>query len=165
MPISTATRPTAKVTLPHQSMRPSWRSLVSLSFDQAQIVPPTPMGTETMKTRCQATGASTPPMISPRNDPAMAAIELMPSARPRWWVGNASVRIAVEFASSSAPPMPCRTRMEISQIAPASPLSHVTASRIENTVNTANPSVYIRVRPNMSPTRPKVTTRTAVTTR
>ena len=76
-------------------------------------MPKTPIGTETTNTRCQLIGARTPPMIRPMNEPAIAAIELMPSARPRWWVGKASVRIAVEFASSSAPPMPCRTRMTI----------------------------------------------------
>jgi hypothetical protein len=55
--------------------------------------------------------------------------------------------------------------MAISHSAPASPCIHVTASRIENTVKTANPRLYIRVRPYMSPTRPKLTTSTAVTTR
>ncbi len=55
--------------------------------------------------------------------------------------------------------------MTISQIAPASPVSHVTASRIEKNVKTANPRLYIRVRPYMSPMRPKLTTSTAVTTR
>ncbi len=47
------------------------------------------------------------------NDPEMAAPLLIPSARPRWLVGNASVRIAAEFAMSIAAPRPCTTRMPI----------------------------------------------------
>ena len=43
------------------------------------------------------------------NDPAIAATPLMPSARPRWSLGKASVRIAAEFANSIAPPIPCTT--------------------------------------------------------
>ena len=95
----------------------------------------------------------------------MPATMLSPSARPRWWAGKASVMIALELAISRAPPTPCRTRMMISQRAPAVPVSQVAASRIEKTVKTANPALYIRTRPYMSPRRPKLTTRTAVTTR
>ena len=46
------------------------------------------------------------------NDPAMAAIELRPSAVPRRLLGNASVRMAVELANRNAPPMPCTMRRE-----------------------------------------------------
>ena len=49
--------------------------------------------------------------------------------------------------------------------APAAPVNQVTDSRMENTVNTAKPRLYMRTRPYMSPTRPKLTTRTAVTSR
>ena len=45
------------------------------------------------------------------------------------------------------------------------PVSQVAASRIEKTVKIANPALYIRTRPYMSPRRPKLTTSTAVTTR
>ena len=38
---------------------------------------------------------------------------LIPSAIPRWLAGNASVRIAAEFASRQAPPIPCTTRNAI----------------------------------------------------
>src|SRR3954463_14655572 len=58
-----------------------------------------------------------PPMTRPMNEPAIAATPLMPSASPRWWAGNASVRIALEFANSIAPPMPCTTRMPMSHSA------------------------------------------------
>ncbi len=90
---------------------------------------------------------------------------LMPMAIPRCATGKASVRMAVELAMSSAPPMPCTTRIPISSIAPAAPVWGVSDSPIEATVKTAKPALYIRTRPNMSPIRPKVTTSTAVTTR
>ncbi len=49
--------------------------------------------------------------------------------------------------------------------AAAGPVIQVTASRIEKTVKIAKPSVYIRTRPKMSPTRPKLTTSTEVMSR
>ena len=44
------------------------------------------------------------------------------------------------------------------------PCIQVTDSRIENSVKTAKPRLNIRTRPYMSPSRPKLTTSTAVTT-
>jgi hypothetical protein len=81
------------------------------------------------------------------NEPAIAAIELTPSASPRWCGGKASVRIALEFAKISAPPTPCPTRIMISQIAAAEPCIQVTESRIEKKVKTANPRLNILTRP------------------
>jgi hypothetical protein len=127
-------------------------------------VPNRPNGTETKNTSRQDTGASTPPSTSPMNDPAMAATMLIPRARPRWSGGNASVRIAEELAIRKAAPIPCTTRMTIIQRAPALPCIQVTDSRIEPAVNTAKPRLYMRTRPNMSPTRPRLTTSTAITT-
>lgn len=54
--------------------------------------------------------------------------------------------------------------MPISHRAPAVPCIQVTDNSTENTVNTANPMLYIRTLPYMSPRRPKLTTSTAVTT-
>ena len=73
--------------------------------------------------------------------------------------------MAVELAISSAPPTPWTTRHTISHIAPRAPWPGVSDSAIEASVNTAKPALYMRTRPNMSPSRPKVTTSTAVTTR
>ena len=128
-------------------------------------MPITPNGTDTRKIRFQSTGASTPPTTRPRNEPAIAATPFMPSARPRWLAGKASVRMADEFAIRNAPPTPCTIRQPISHSAAASPVNQVTASMIDENVNTAKPRLYIRARPYMSPRRPKLTTRTAVTTR
>ena len=82
-------------------------------------------GTETRNTARQATGARTPPSTRPIEEPATAATPLMPSARPRWLAGKASVMIALELANSIAPPTPCRARMMISHIAPALPFIQV----------------------------------------
>ena len=128
-------------------------------------MPITPNGTDTRKIRFQSTGASTPPTTRPRNEPAIAATPFMPSARPRWLAGKASVRMADEFAIRNAPPTPCTIRQPISHSAAASPVNQVTASMIDENVNTAKPRLYIRARPYMSPRRSKLTTRTAVTTR
>jgi hypothetical protein len=98
------------------------------------------------------------------NAPAMAATLLMPRPSPRWWAGKASVMMAEELAKSIAPPTPWPILMPISQTAAAGPCIHVTESRIEKTVKTANPRLYIFTRPNMSPTRPSVTNKTARTT-
>ena len=72
--------------------------------------------------------------------------------------------MADELAKSIAPPTPWPIRIVMSQIAPAVPVSQVTASSTEKTVNTAKPRLKILTRPNMSPTRPSVTTSTARTT-
>ena len=85
----------------------------SSSLEYAQIVPPTPKGTETRKTSRQSSGPSRPPSMSPMKDPDMAATLLIPSARPRWFEGNVSVRIAAEFAMSIAAPRPWTIRMPI----------------------------------------------------
>ena len=90
---------------------------------------------------------------------------LMPCALPRSSSGKASVMMALELANRNAPPTPWPTRMRMIHSAPAVPVSQLTDSRMEKTVKMANPRLYIRTRPYMSPTRPKLTTSTAVTSR
>ena len=120
---------------------------MSLSLTYAHTVPNRPNGTETRKTSRHSIGASTPPSIRPRNEPPTAAMPLIPIALPRSSTGKASVRIAVELANSSAPPTPWNTRMMMIHSAPPDPARNVTDSRIENTVKTAKPRLYIRTRP------------------
>ena len=110
-------------------------------------MPNRPNGTETRNTRCHSIGASTPPSISPRNEPLTAAMPLIPIALPRSFCGNASVRIAVELANRNAPPTPWNTRMMMIHNAPGTPVSQVTESRIEKSVKTAKPRLYILTRP------------------
>ena len=159
------TRPTPKVTLPHQSMRAAFFVPSSRSLRYAQTVPNTPIGTLIQNTARQSTSARRPPATRPMNAPAMPAITLTPIAKPRWAAGNASVRIAAEFAVSSAPPMPCTTRHAISHSAPLEPVYGHSESASDAALNTAKPALYMRTRPKMSPRRPNVTTSTAVTTR
>ena len=86
------------------------------------MVPKSPKGTDSKKTRCHSTGARSPTETRPMKPPAMAATLLMPRASPRWCVGNASVTMAEELANSMAPPTPCPTRMAMSHQAPADPV-------------------------------------------
>ena len=119
IPIKRIVRPTPKVNVPAQSIRPGVRTPTSRSERTLQMVPRIPSGTPTQKIACQLISASTPPMRSPRNDPATAATMLTPSAIPRWLAGKASVSTAEAVAINMAPPMPWTTRHPISQIAPA----------------------------------------------
>jgi hypothetical protein len=129
------------------------------------MVPSAPKGTLTQNTARQSISASSPPASRPRNWPASAVIWLMPSAIPRWLVGNASVRIAAELAVSMAPPTAWTMRQAISQSAPRSARNGSSDSASEAELNTTKPKLYIRTRPNMSPSRPSVTTSTAETSR
>ena len=92
------------------------------------MVPKMPIGTLTQKTARQSQAASRPPSSRPTNWPEMPAIWLMPSAMPRWLAGNASVRIAAEFAISIAPPNACTTRQPISHSAPCGAGARVQAT-------------------------------------
>ncbi len=110
-------------------------------------MPSTPTGTDTRKINRQLIGANTPPNTNPMNAPLNAAAWLMPIAMPRSSGGNASVRMAEEFAISMAAPTAWNTRITMSQIAPACPVVHVTVSTNEKNVKTANPRLKVRTRP------------------
>ena len=104
-------------------------------------------------------------MTRPRNEPASADTWLTPSAKPRRSAGNASVMIAVEFAMTIAPPTPCTTRSTMISSAPAEPLLGTSAQPTEATVKIRKPRLNSFARPYWSPSRPNVTTSTAVTSR
>ncbi len=89
----------------------------------------------------------------------------MPIAFPRSFSGKASVRMALELANRKAPPTPWPKRIRMIHSAAPAPVIQVNDSRMENRVKMAKPRLYMRTRPYMSPTRPKLTTRTAVTSR
>ncbi len=84
---------------------------------------------------------------------------------PRWLAGKASVRMAAEFAVSMEPPNAWTIRKPISQSAPPPPFSGSSESASEAQAKIAKPMLYIRTRPNMSPSRPSATTSTAETSR
>ena len=52
-----------------------------------------------------------PPSTRPMKEPLMPATWLIPSARPRWSSGKASVRMADELAMRKAAPTPWNTRI------------------------------------------------------
>ena len=134
IPTITRISPAAKVRLPSQSIGSLVRTPISRRLRYDQIVPAMPVGTETRKTSRHEIGASTPPSTSPMNMPLMPTTLLMPSASPRWFDGNASVRIATEFATRNAAPIPCTIRNEMSQSAPARPCIQSIVSSTEATV-------------------------------
>jgi hypothetical protein len=104
-------------------------------------VPSTPTGTLIQKTARQSIVARSPPATRPMNCPAMAAIWFVPSASPRCSAGNASVRIAAEFAVSIEPPTACRTRHPMSHIAPLPAEKGSNDSRIDAAAKTAKPTL------------------------
>ncbi len=104
-------------------------------------MPKTPTGTLTQKTARQSQTASSPPATNPMNWPLNPATWLIPSARPRWSWGKASVRMAAEFAISIEPPMAWRKRQPISQSAPLLPRNGSMESSTDATVNTAKPAL------------------------
>ncbi len=157
--------PTAKVMLPPQSIRARRGARTSRRLRIDHTVPNRPNGTLTQNTARQSISASRPPATRPRNCPASAAIWLTPSAMPRCSRGKASVRIAAEFAVSMDPPTACTIRQPISHSAPAPAWNGSNDSATEAALKITKPMLYIRTRPNMSPSRPSVTTSTAETSR
>ena len=134
IPIMIRTRPTANVAFPIQSIGARLRTPISLSLRCDHTVPTRPNGTETRNTSRQSMGASSPPTRRPMNWPLIPTTLLRPSASPRWFAGNASVRIAAEFAIRNAAPTPCTSRKPISQSAPAEPCIQSIVSRSDATV-------------------------------
>ncbi len=63
--------------------------------------------------------------------PLTPTMLLMPSAIPRWLAGKASVRIAAEFASRNAAPIPWTMRKTIRYSAPARPVIQSTVKNSE----------------------------------
>ena len=134
IPIITSTSPAANVRLPGQSIGSRVRTPISRRLRYDQTVPTIPAGTETRKTSRHEIGASSPPSTRPMNMPLMPTTLLIPSARPRWFSGKASVRMATELATRKAAPTPCTIRKEMSQSAPARPWSQSIVSSSDATV-------------------------------
>ena len=139
MATSSEPRPTANMMFPIQSIFARLVVAISRRLLYAQTVPNSPIGTFTQNTRRQSIAASRPPSSSPTNCPEIPAIWLMPSAMPRLLAGNASVKIAAEFAISIAPPKACTNRQPISHMAPWVPVSGSRDSAIEASVKTTKP--------------------------
>ena len=94
-------------------------------------MPKTPTGTLTQKTSRQSMAASIPPSTRPMNEPAMAAIMLMPERHAALVRGEGVGQDGGGVGHQEAPPTPWITRKTISSMAPAGPVLHVSDSRIE----------------------------------
>ena len=136
---SSSPAPRANVALPSQSILARRVVAISCRLRYAHTVPNTPMGTLIQNTARQSQAASSPPSSSPTNWPEMPAIWLMPSAMPRLLAGNASVRMAAEFAISIAPPNAWTIRKPISHSAPPPPSKGSRDSAMDAIVNTTKP--------------------------
>ena len=73
----------------------------------------------------------------------------MPIARPRWFGGNASVRIAALLAKRKPEPTPCTSRKRISSSAPVLPCRGEPGQGVA-TAKIAKPRLYILTRPEPS---------------
>ena len=147
IPTITATSPSAKVALPHQSIV-AGAALAELA---QRVVRPDrredPDRHRDEEDEPPGTGASTPPRTRPMNEPAIAAMLLMPRASPRSFcrerVGQDRARVreqerAADTLADAHHDQPERARV---------PCIQVTESRIEKTVKTAKPRLNIRTRP------------------
>ena len=65
--------------------------------------------------------ATSPPSGGPHDPPSWTIIDCIPSARPRWALGKAWVRIAAELAQSAAEPSAVIARAPIRSPGGAAP--------------------------------------------
>ena len=108
----------------------------------------------------QSISIRTPPASGPIASASAETAAQMPSARGCSAAGKALQTSASESESIGAAPAPCRTRPTISPTwSPAAP------ETTEPTAKTTMPAMKTRLRPNMSPSRPAVTTSTAIVSR
>ena len=71
--------------------------------------------------------------------------------------------MAAELPMTMAPPAAWTMRKMMISSAALGPEPHVAASATDASVKMMRPALYMRTRPNMSPIRPSVTTRAALT--
>ena len=108
----------------------------------------------------QSTSTRAPPASGPIASARAEIPAQMPSARACSSFGKALQTIASESGSIGAAPIPCSTRPPIS--VSSSPAAPETA---EPSAKTTVPARKRRLRPNMSPSRPAVTTKTVIASR
>ena len=158
---TTAVRPTVSATRPGKSIRLPAEGSVDSGAATAMIAnPATMIGRLIQKIARQSISISAPPASGPTASAIAETAAQIPSARACSPFGKALQTIASERVRVGAAPTPWRTRPPISiaglWAAPA---------RIEPAPKTTIPIRKARLRPNMSPSRPAVTTRTAIVRR
>ena len=123
-------------------------------------IPSAATGRFIQKITRQSISTSRPPTSGPIASATAETAAQIPSARGCFSAGKALQTRASESASIGAAPTPCRTRPRIRVCwSPAAP------ETTEPRAKTAVPRMKTRLRPNMSPSRPAVTTSTAIVSR
>ena len=146
--------PTLSAARPAQSIRVPAAGSVDSGAARAVIAAPTAAtGRFIQKITRQSISIRMPPASGPIASATAETAAQIPSARGCSSAGKALQTSASESDSIGAAPAPCRTRPRISVVAsPAAP------ETTEPAAKTAMPKKKTRLRPNMSPSRPAVTT-------
>ena len=153
--------PLLRVARPRKStLRPEPGSVDSGAAIAVIAIPSAAIGRLIQKITRQSTSTRTPPARGPIASATAEMPAQTPSALACSPRGKALQTIASERGSIGAAPMPCRTRPPIS--VSSSPAAPETA---EPRAKTTVPAMKRRLRPNMSPSRPAVTTKTVIASR
>jgi hypothetical protein len=154
-------RPTLSAAKPAQSSRlPAPGSVDSGAAASVIAMPRTETGRFIQKITRQSSSISTPPASGPIASATADTAAQMPSARGCSSLGKTLQTSASESESIGAAPTPCSTRPRIS----ASWLS-AAPETTDPIAKKTIPTRKTRLRPNMSPSRPAVTTSTAIVSR
>ena len=154
-------RPTLSAARPGQSMLvPAPGSVDSGAARAVIAIPSAATGRFIQKITRQSISIRRPPASGPIASATAETAAQIPSARGCSAGGKTLQTSASESDSIGAAPAPCRTRPTISVAwSPAAP------ERTEPAAKTTMPTRKTRLRPNMSPSRPAVTTSTAIVSR
>ncbi len=118
-PSTSPVRPTTNVAVPSVSKPLTWSGLASSrKIKEPQAAPAKAIGTLNQKTQCHEISTKAPPKTGPSTKPIAATIVLAPIAKPSCCLGKASVTRAAALANRKAEPIPCKTRQQISSVAP-----------------------------------------------
>jgi len=154
-------RPTLSSASPGQSMRvPAAGSVDSGAAARVIAAPAARTGRFIQKITRQSSSISRPPASGPIASAIAETAAQIPSARGCSSEGKTLQTSASDSESIGAAPAPCSTRPRISMSCPcAAPESTEPAAK------RSIPARKTRLRPNMSPSRPAVTTSTAIVSR
>ena len=140
--------------------RPAPGSVDSGAAAAVIAIPTRATGRLIQKITRQSISTSAPPASGPIASATAETPAQTPSARACSEAGKALQTIASESGNIGAAPIPCRIRPAISvSWLPAAPES------TEPSAKTTMPPRKSRLRPNMSPSRPAVTTKTVIASR
>ena len=146
---------------PGQSIRvPAAGSVDSGAAATVIAAPAARTGRFIQKITRQSSSIKRPPASGPIASATAETAAQIPSARGCSSVGKTLQTSASESESIGAAPAPCSTRPRMRE-----PWPSAAPETTEPTANKARPARKTRLRPNMSPSRPAVTTSTAIVNR